>query len=154
MVVFFVKFSLFANLFSLLFKFFFVCLFVKLFSLLFKIYFVCLFVKLFSLLFKIFLVCLFVKLFSSFLPLSRQTNDNFGNFFSNFQGFTLLLVAKSWWNSTWICWKSLKLTEIWISNWTGDFCAAIELSKKFKVLLGFDVVRLGSLNQRQLENFF
>ena len=37
---------------------------------------------------------------------------------------------------------------------TGDFCAAVEFSKKFKVLLGFDVVRLGSLNQRQLENFF
>ena len=63
-------------------------------------------------------------------------------------------MAKSWWNLTWICWKSLKLTEIWISNWTGDFCAAMEFSKKFKVLLGFDVVRLGSLNQRQLENFF
>ena len=30
----------------------------------------------------------------------------------------------------------------------------MEFSKKFKVLLGFDVVRLGSLNQRQLENFF
>ena len=63
-------------------------------------------------------------------------------------------MAKSWWNLTWICWKSLKLTEIWISNWTGDFCAAIKFSKKFKVLLGFDVARLGSLNQRQLENFF
>ena len=61
-------------------------------------------------------------------------------------------MAKSWWNSAWICWKSLKLTEIWISNWTGDFCAAIKFSKKFKVLLGFDVARLGSLNQRQLEN--
>ena len=34
------------------------------------------------------------------------------------------------------------------------FCAAVEFSKKFKALLGFDVVRLGSLNQRQLENFF
>ena len=29
-------------------------------------------------------------LFSSFLPLPRQTNDKFGNFFSNFQGFTLV----------------------------------------------------------------
>ena len=48
------------------------------------------FVRLFSLLFKIFLVCLFVKLFSSFLPPSRQTNDKFGYFFSNFQGFTLV----------------------------------------------------------------
>ena len=38
----------------------------------------------FPLLFKISLVCLFVKLFSSFLPLSRQTNDNFGNFFFKF----------------------------------------------------------------------
>ena len=47
-----------------------------------------LFVKLFSSLFKIFFVCLFVKLFSSFLPPSRQTNDNFGNFFFKF--------SKSW----------------------------------------------------------
>ena len=31
---------------------------------------------------------------SSFLPPSRQTNDNCGNFFSNFQGFTLLSWQK------------------------------------------------------------
>ena len=42
------------------------------------------FVRLFSLLFKVFLVCLFVKLFSSFLPPSRQTNDNFCQFFFKF----------------------------------------------------------------------
>ena len=34
-------------------------------------------------------VCL-LSFFSSFLPPSRQTNDKFGNFFSNFQGFTLV----------------------------------------------------------------
>ena len=50
-----------------------------------------LFVKLFSSLFKIFFVCLFVKLFSSFLPPSRQTNDNFGIFFFKFsRHFTLV----------------------------------------------------------------
>jgi hypothetical protein len=30
------------------------------------------------------------QLVSSFVPLSRQTNDNLGIFFSNFQGFTLV----------------------------------------------------------------
>ena len=61
----------------------------NLFYFIFKIYFVCL-LGCFPYLFKIFLVCLFVKLFSSFLPPSRQTNDKFGYFFSNFQGFTLV----------------------------------------------------------------
>jgi hypothetical protein len=32
----------------------------------------------------------------SFLPLSRQSNDKFGNFFSNFQRLHLITVAKSW----------------------------------------------------------
>jgi hypothetical protein len=37
------------------------------------------------------------QLFSSpFLPLSRQSNDKFGNFFSNFQRLHLSTVAKSW----------------------------------------------------------
>ena len=78
---------LFVKLFSLLIKF---PLFVKLFSLLIKISFVCLFVKLFSLLIKISFVCLLSFFLPLFPPPSRQTNDKFGNFFSNFQGFTLV----------------------------------------------------------------
>ena len=51
----------------------------------------------------------FFNFFSSFLPLSRQTNDNFGNFFLKFSRLHLITVAKSWQNLTWICWKSLKI---------------------------------------------
>ena len=49
--------------------------------------------------------------FFAFFFLSRQTNDKFGIFFfSNFSRLHLITVAKSWWNLTWICWKSLKST--------------------------------------------
>ena len=48
------------------------------------------FVKLSSLLIKISFVCLLSFFLPLFPPPSRQTNDKFGNFFSNFQGFTLV----------------------------------------------------------------
>jgi len=51
----------------------------------------------------------FFLLFCYFFA-KQQTNDKFGNFFFKFSRLHLITVAKSWWNLTWICWKSLKLT--------------------------------------------
>ena len=47
------------------------------------------------------------QLFSSFLV---KRTINLVIFFSNFSRLHLITVAKSWWNLTWICWKSLKST--------------------------------------------
>merc|ERR1712051_891641 len=113
---------------------------------------------LFPIFFGTFCRCLAISaknsFFSSFLPLSRQTNNKFGNNLKIFK-------ASPHYRGKKLVEFDLDLLEITQIdrnlNFKLDrchFCAAMEFSKKFKVLLGFDVVRLGSLKQRQLENFF
>ena len=69
---------------------------------------------------------------SSFcLSLSRQTNDNFGDFFSNFQIFKAYLGPKSWWNLTWICWKMALKIWPFFSQFVKIFkVSSLDFSKK------------------------
>ena len=65
-----------------------------------------------------------------------------GNIFSNFSRLHLIILAKSWWNFTWIRQNRNKTFFSDKKTWNSQgFCAPpIKFSKKIKVLLGFHVV--------------